>query len=76
MYVTITLVDRLQKDQRNPVEVVIDNSSIDVVNGLVYVNLGYNITGKEDTTEFLHRQLKLQKKMGALSTRLQKCSVE
>ena len=67
MYVTITLVDQLQKDQRNPVGVTIKDSSVDVIDGLVYVILGYNIVSEEDTIKFLYRQLKLQKKMADLA---------
>lgn len=66
MYVTITLNDQLQKDQKNPVELIIKNSRIDVICGLVYVTLAENINSEEEINNFLHRQLKLQKRMADL----------
>ncbi len=67
MYATITLIDELQQDLRNPVEVLIKDTSIDVVGGLVYVYLSGPICGKEEVTKFLYRQLAIQKRMAELT---------
>lgn len=64
MFVSITLNDQLQGSVQK--EVIVKNSKVDVIGGLVYVTLAENIYKEEDINNFLHRQLKLQKRMEVL----------